>query len=57
MNEGPTGNEVTVLKSNNAEVKTTKELEWQKYVNESVSIPSEIKNLPGICLELDLNPE
>ncbi|OIT19136.1 hypothetical protein A4A49_42285 [Nicotiana attenuata] len=37
--------------------KTTKELEWQKYVNESVSIPSEIKNLPGICLELDLNPE
>ncbi|OIS98131.1 hypothetical protein A4A49_05154 [Nicotiana attenuata] len=37
--------------------KTTKELEWQKYVNESVSIPSEIKNLPGIFLELDLNPE
>lgn len=37
--------------------KENKELESQKYVSESISIPSEIKNLPGICSELDLNPK
>ncbi|OIT06411.1 hypothetical protein A4A49_61662, partial [Nicotiana attenuata] len=56
MNEGPSDNEEIVLKSSNDVVKTTKELEWQEYVNELVSIPSEIKILPGICLEPDLNP-
>lgn len=56
MKEGPSDNEKSGLKSSNIVVKTTKGLEWKEYVNESVNIPSEIKNLPGICLELDLNP-
>lgn len=53
----PTDSTEPGLNASNIGGKTSKELGWQKYVNESISIPSENKNLPEICLELDLNPE
>lgn len=56
-NEWQNDNEEVVLESSNVVVvKTNKEPDWQRYVNESTSIPSNIKNLHGICLEVDLTP-